>query len=90
MKRGSIIFDLAVEQGGNSIYSESGKIVEKFGIKILGYKNVPSRISETASNLLSRNIYNFISSIYDKDTKSLKIDENDEIIKSIYIKDELN
>jgi len=90
MKRGSIIFDLAVEQGGNCIYSESGKIVEKFGIKILGYKNVPSRISETASNLLSRNIYNFISSIYDKDTKSVKIDENDEIIKSIYIKDLLN
>jgi len=90
MKRGSIIFDLAVEQGGNCIYSESGKIVEKFGIKILGFKNVPSRISETASNLLSRNIYNFISSIYDKDTKSVKIDENDEIIKSIYIKDVLN
>jgi len=90
MKKGSIIFDLAVEQGGNCIHSESGKIVEKFGIKILGYKNVPSRISETASNLLSRNIYNFISSIYDKDTKLLKIDENDEIIKSIYIKDILN
>jgi len=90
MKKGSIIFDLAVEQGGNCIYSESGKIVEKFGIKILGYKNVPSRISETASSLLSRNIYNFISSIFDKDTKSLKIDENDEIIKSIYIKDVLN
>jgi len=90
MKKGSIIFDLAVEQGGNCIYSESGKIVEKFGIKILGYKNVPSRISETASNLLSRNIYNFLSSIYDKQTKSLKIDENDEIIKSIYIKDILN
>jgi len=89
MKRGSIIFDLAVEQGGNCIHSEGGKIVEKFGIKILGYKNVPSRISETASNLLSRNIYNFVSSIYDKDTKSVKIDENDEIIKSIYIKDVL-
>jgi len=90
MKKGSIIFDLAVEQGGNCIYSECGKTVEKFGIKILGYKNVPSRISETASSLLSRNIYNFISSIYDKDTKSLKIDENDEIIKSIYIKNVLN
>jgi len=90
MKRGSIIFDLAVEQGGNCIYSETGKIVEKFGVKILGYKNVPSRISETASNLLSRNIYNFISSIYDKGTKLVNIDENDEIIKSIYIKDVLN
>jgi len=90
MKRGSIICDLAVEQGGNCVYSEIGKIVEKSGIKILGYKNVPSRISETASNLLSRNIYNFLSSIFDKQTKSLKIDENDEIIKSIYVKDELN
>jgi NAD(P) transhydrogenase subunit alpha len=90
MKRGSIIYDLAVEQGGNCVYSESGKVVEKFGIKILGYKNVPSRISETASNLLSRNIYNFLSSFYDKQTKSLKINENDEIIKSIYVKDVLN
>ena len=90
MKKGSIVYDLAVEQGGNCIYSESGKIVEKFGIKILGYKNVPSRISETASNLLSRNIYNLINSIYNKQTRSLKIDENDEIIKSIYIKDALN
>jgi len=90
MKKGSVICDLAVEQGGNCIYSESGKVIEKSGIKILGYKNVPSRISETASNLLSRNIYNFLSSIYDKQTKSLKIDENDEIIKSIYVKDVLN
>jgi len=90
MKKGSIICDLAVEQGGNCIYSESGKVIEKFGIKILGYNNVPSRISETASNLLSRNIYNFLSSIFDKQTKSLKIDENDEIIKSIYVKDVLN
>jgi len=90
MKRGSIICDLAVEQGGNCVYSEIGKIVEKFGIKILGYKNVPSRVSETASNLLSRNIYNFLSSIFDKQTKSLIIDENDEIIKSIYVKDVLN
>jgi len=90
MKKGSIVYDLAVEQGGNCIYSESGKIVEKFGIKILGYKNVPSRISETASNLLSRNIYNLINSIYNKQTRSLKIDENDEIIRSIYVKDVLN
>jgi len=90
MKIGSIIYDLAVEQGGNCVYSESGKIIEKFGIKILGFKNVPSRISETASNLLSRNVYNFLSSIYDKQSKSVKIDENDEIIKSIYIKDILN
>jgi len=90
MKKGSIICDLAVEQGGNCIYSESGKVIDKFGIKILGYNNVPSRISETASYLLSRNIYNFLSSIYDKQAKSLKIDENDEIIKSIYVKGVLN
>jgi len=90
MKKGSIVCDLAVEQGGNCIYSERGKIVEKFGIKILGYNNVPSRISETASNLLSRNVYNFLSSIYDKQTRSLKIDENDEIIKSIYVREVLN
>ena len=88
MKPGSIICDLAAAQGGNSAFSEPDKIVEKNGIKIIGYTNFASRISETASNLLAKNIYNFIDLIYDKENKTIKIDKEDEIIKNILINGE--
>jgi len=90
MKSGSVICDLAVEQGGNSAFSEPGKIALVNGVKIIGYKNVPSRISESASILLAKNILNFLEIIYDKAQKKLKIDENDEIIKAVYINKEIN
>ena len=90
MKSGSVICDLAVEQGGNSAFSEPGKIAVVNGVKIIGYKNVPSRISESASILLAKNILNFLEIIYDKAQKKLKIDENDEIIKAVYINKEIN
>jgi len=88
MKPGSIICDLAAAQGGNSAFSEPDKIVEKNGIKIIGYTNIVSRISETASSLLAKNIYNFIDLIYDKENKTIKIDKEDEIIKNILINGE--
>ena len=90
MQPGSIICDLAAAQGGNSAFSEPGKIVEKNGIKIIGYNNFASRISETASNLLAKNIYNFIELIYDKENKVIKIDKEDEIIKNVLIGDKSN
>ena len=83
MKPGSVICDLAAVQGGNSAFSEPDKIVEKNGIRIIGHTNFASRISETASNLLAKNIYNFIDLIYDKENKTIKIDKEDEIIKSV-------
>ena len=83
MQPGSIICDLAAAQGGNSAFSEPGKIVEKQGVKIIGYTNFASRISETASNLLAKNIYNFIELMYDKENKLIKIDQEDEIIKNV-------
>ena len=85
MQPGSVICDLAASQGGNSAFSESGKIIEKNGIKIIGYTNFASRISETASNLLAKNIFNFIELIYDKENKKVKIDKEDEIIKNVLI-----
>ena len=87
MKPGSIICDLAASQGGNSAFSEADKIIEKNGIKIIGYSNFASRISETASALLAKNIYNFVQLIYDKESKSIKINMEDEIIKNTYIGD---
>ena len=88
MKPGSVICDLAAAQGGNSAFSEPDKVVDKNGIKIIGYTNIASRISETASNLLAKNIYNFIDLIYDKENKTIKIDKQDEIIKSVLMNGE--
>jgi H+-translocating NAD(P) transhydrogenase subunit alpha len=87
MKPGSIICDLAASQGGNAAFSETDKIIEKNGIKIIGYSNFASRISETASMLLAKNIYNFLQLVYDKENKVIKIDMEDEIIKNTYIGD---
>ena len=60
MKSGSVICDLAVEQGGNSAFSEPGKVNVVNGVKIIGYKNFPGRISESASTLFAKNILNFL------------------------------
>jgi len=90
MKSGSVICDLAVEQGGNSAFSEPGKVNVVNGVKIIGYKNFPGRISESASTLFAKNILNFLEIIYDKVGKKLKIDENDEIIKAVYINKEIS
>ncbi len=59
MKSGSVICDLAVEQGGNSAFSEPGKVVVVNGVKIIGYKNFPSRISESASIFICKEYFKF-------------------------------
>lgn len=81
MKPGSVIVDMAVESGGNCPLSEAGKVVTKHGVKIIGYTNLPGRIATDASALYSRNLFNFVSTLIDKDTKSVKLDLNDEIVK---------
>jgi NAD(P) transhydrogenase subunit alpha len=81
MRPGSVIVDLAVEQGGNCEGSKFGKVVTTAnGVKIVGHANVPSRIAVDASQLYARNLVNFLGLIIDKD-KALKIDPADEIIK---------
>ena len=81
MKPGSVIVDLAVEAGGNCPLSRPGEVVEVHGVKLVGYTNVPSRIAVDASALYAKNLLNFITPLIDKETKGLKIDWNDEIIK---------
>ena len=85
MKPGSIICDLATSQGGNVAFSERDKIIEKNGVKIIGYSNYASRTAYSASGLLAKNIINFLSLLIDKESKSLKIDFEDEIIKGVRI-----
>ncbi len=67
MKPGSVIVDLAVEQGGNVEGSVAGEVVVVNGVKIVGHRNVPSRLAADASALFSRNLYNFLNAFWDKD-----------------------
>lgn len=83
MKPGSVIIDLAVEQGGNCELAEAGKVVKKNGVSIVGHLNVPSRIATDASALYARNLLNLINLIVDKETKALNVNWDDDIIKGI-------
>ena len=85
MKPGSVIVDLAVEQGGNCPLSEFGKVVQKHGVTLVGHANVPSRVATDASALYARNLLNFLTLLVDKDTKGLKIDTSDEIVKGTLV-----
>ncbi|MGV8948939.1 MAG: Re/Si-specific NAD(P)(+) transhydrogenase subunit alpha [Candidatus Paracaedibacter sp.] len=80
MKTGSIIVDLAVESGGNCAGSVAGKVVEKHGVKIMGYPNFPSRIPFDASQVYARNALNFLTLLLAPDKKTLDINWKDEII----------
>ncbi len=83
MKPGSVIVDLAVEQGGNCELSEAGKIIDADGVKIVGHRNTPSRLATDASALYARNLYNFIALLSAKAEGKLAIDWNDEIVRGV-------
>ncbi len=83
MKPGSVIVDLAVETGGNCELSKAGDVVQKHGVKIVGHRNVPSRLAESASSLYARNLCSLVTLIV-KDGK-LEIDENDDVIKGVML-----
>ena len=83
---GSVIYDLAAVQGGNTVFTEVDKIVEKDGVKILGDANILNKLPVSASNLYSKNVFNFVSNLYDKENKKLNINLEDEIIEKTLIK----
>jgi NAD(P) transhydrogenase subunit alpha len=82
MKPGSVLVDLAVEQGGNVEGSVPGQVVEKYGVKIVGHANVPSRLATDASALYSRNLLAFVLTLIDKTTKQISVDWSDELVKA--------
>jgi NAD(P) transhydrogenase subunit alpha len=82
MKTGSVIVDLAVEQGGNCTLSKPGQVVDVNGVKIVGHLNLPSRIAADASALYARNLLNFLTPLIDKESRGLKINWDDEIVKA--------
>jgi NAD(P) transhydrogenase subunit alpha len=75
MKPGSVIVDLAVEQGGNVEGVVAGEVVTVSGVKIVGHRNVPSRLAADTSALFSRNLFNFLSAFWDKETGRPVLDE---------------
>ena len=87
MKPGSIIYDLAAEQGGNSAFSEPGKINIVNGIKIIGVKNLMNRLPLTASNLYAKNLFSFIRNLYSREKKDFNINMDDEIINKSILKE---
>ena len=86
MQPGSVIYDLAAAQGGNCAFTESNKIVDNNGIKIIGETNILNKLPVSASNLYARNLFNFVMNLYDKENKKININLKDEIISKTFIK----
>jgi len=78
MRAGSVIVDLAAEEGGNCELTEAGKIVTKHGVTIIGIANIPGTVPADASAVYARNVYNVIQQLYPKDA-TLDLDFDDEI-----------
>jgi len=85
MKPGSVLVDLAVEQGGNVEGAVAGEVVIRHGVKIVGHRNVPSRLATDASALFSRNLFNFFSAFWDKEAKAPVFPDDDEIVQGVRV-----
>ena len=86
LQSGSVIYDLAAIQGGNTALTEVDKVVEKNGIKIIGESNILNKLALTASSLYAKNMFNFVSNLLDKEGKKININLEDEIIDKTLIK----
>ena len=86
MKSGSIIYDLAAIQGGNTAFTEVDKVINKGGVKIMGEKNILNKLPISASTLYAKNLFNFVVNLYDKENKKVNMNLEDEIIKKTLIK----
>jgi NAD(P) transhydrogenase subunit alpha len=82
MKPGSVIVDLAVERGGNVELAQAGQVVDHNGVKIVGHLNVPGRLAATASSLYAKNLYAFVETLVNRDTKELAVKWDDELVKA--------
>jgi len=86
MPNGSVIYDLAAAQGGNSELTKVDEIVEINGVKIMGESNILNKLPVSASNLYAKNIFNFINNLFDKEKKTFEINLEDEIIEKTMVK----
>ncbi len=85
MQAGSVIYDLAAVQGGNTAFSEVDKVIDKGGVKIMGETNILNKLPISASSLYAKNVFNFILNLYDKENKKININLEDEIIEKTLI-----
>ena len=86
MKPGTLIYDLAAAQGGNAAFTEVDKVINKNGVKIMGEKNILNKLPISASNLYAKNLFNFVSNLYNKKSEKVDINLDDEIIKKTLIR----
>ena len=86
MQVGSVIYDLAAIQGGNTAFTEVDKIIDKGGVRIIGEANILNKLPISASNLYAKNVFNFVANLYDKENKKININLEDEIIEKTLIK----
>ena len=86
MSNGSIIYDLAASQGGNSELTKVDEIIDSDGVKIMGETNILNKLPVSASNLYAKNMFNFINNLYDKEKKSFEINLKDQIIEKTKVK----
>ena len=86
MNSGSIIYDLAAIQGGNTAHTKVDEIVDINGVKIMGESNILNKLPTSASNLYAKNVFNFVSNLYDKENNKININLEDEIIEKTLIK----
>ncbi len=86
MQSGSVIYDLAAIQGGNTAFTKADEITEKNGVKIMGESNILNKLPVSASSLYAKNMFNFVENLFDKENKKLNINLEDEIIEKTLIK----
>ncbi len=86
MQNGSVIYDLAASQGGNAELTKVNEIIDSNGVKIMGEQNILNKLPVSSSNLYAKNMYNFISNLYDKEKKMFNINLEDEIIEKTKVK----
>ena len=86
MQNGSIIYDLAASQGGNSELTKVNEIIDSNGVKIMGETNILNKLPLSASNLYAKNMFNFVNNLFDKEKKTFEINLDDEIIEKTMVK----
>ena len=86
MQSGSVIYDLAAAQGGNSESTKVDEIINNNGVKIMGEKNILNKLPVSASNLYAKNMFNFVNNLFDKEKKTFEINSDDEIIEKTRVK----
>ena len=86
MQSGSIIYDLAASQGGNTELTKVDETVNHNGVIILGETNILNKLPSSSSNLYAKNMFNFVNNLYDKESKNFNINLEDEIIKETLVK----